>query len=1013
MSTFDYSMIRDPERFKDNRLAAHSDHVYYPSHEAYRMEQDFFRCSLNGIWKFSYARNLSCAIDGFESDDYDCSSWEDIRVPAHIQFEGYDAPHYTNVQFPWDGREEIHPGEIPEQFNPVASYVKHFDIPAGWQEKPVYISFQGAESAMILWCNGVYVGYSEDSFTPSEFDLTPYIRQKNNKLAVQVIKWSSGSWCEDQDFYRFSGIFRDVYLYTRPDVHIFDLRTKTILSKNYTEAELQLQLTAIGKGSITAILKDNGHVCSSVRCALSADTRISMQVSSPHLWSSEQPYLYDLLLEISDEHGLIQEVIPQRIGFREIKIKDSILYLNGKRLVFHGVNRHEFSTLQGRSVTLEETLQDILTMKRNNINAVRTSHYPNSSKFYELCDEYGLYVLDENNMESHGCCLSIIEKNLGLENLIPGDNPAFRQMLLDRVRSTYERDKNHACVIMWSIGNESFGGTTPLAMANLFRELDDTRPVQYESISWDLRYPETSDICSRMYKPVSDIKEYLSHHRDKPYICCEYAHAMGNSCGAVHKYTEYAYEEPLYQGGFIWDYIDQSITKKDRYGKEFQAYGGDFSDRPTDYLFSGNGIVYADGRAESPKMQEVKYCYQYIRIHVSKTAMEVENRHLFTNTSAYHCVVTLKKNGSVIETVPLQVAVAPLEKQTIPLPLKPRTEPGEYVINVSFRLKEDHCWAPMGHEVAFGEGVYRVEGERRTPAGSLTVIHGDMNLGVKGDHFDLLFSYTSGGLVSYRYAGKELIEEIPMPNFWRAPTNNDVGNYMMVRYGQWKLASMYITTINPDSKELYPPKERPQIKEYRDGAEVIYRYYMPTIPTSQCQVSYRVYPDGSVRIVLSYEPVAQLHDMPEFGMMFKFSADYDRVEWYGNGPMETYADRRKGAKLGIYRNKVADNMAKYLMPQECGNKTGVRWAKITDARGRGILFSSDTEMNFSALPYTPHELENAKHPYELPQVHYTVVRVSDQQMGVGGDNSWGARIHPEYLLNINTKKEFCFTFRGI
>lgn len=518
-----------------------------------------------------------------------------------------------------------------------------------------------------------------------------------------------------------------------------------------------------------------------------------------------------------------------------------------------------------------------------------------------------------------------------------------------------------------------------------------------------------------MYPSVEAIKEFLAKDDSKPFVCCEYTHAMGNSCGAMHKYTDLTDTEPKYQGGFIWDYIDQSIYKKDRYGKEFQAYGGDFGERPTDYNFSGNGIAYGGNRDASPKMQEVKFNYQNITAEVSADSVKVINKNLFVNTDIFDCKVTVAKDGKVIRKASLATAVAPLSEETYALPLAKEEKPGEYAVTVSFHLKEDKVWAEAGHEVAFGQYIYKVEAPKKACPEGVEVIRSTHNIGVRGTHFEVLFSVLNGGLVSYKYAGKEMIEAIPKPNFWRAPTDNDCGNLMGMRCGQWKIASMYLSHKD-FRKGPYGPGNVPEVEVNEKTVKVTYTYLMPTTPTSKCKLSYEVFGDGRVKTTLTYDPVKELGDMPEFGVIFKFNADYDCVEWYGLGETETYSDRKKGAKLGIYANKVADNMASYMVPQECGAKEEVRWAKVTDRKGRGMLFEMDEHngpMMFSALPYTPHEMENAMHPYELPEVHYTVVRVAKGQMGIGGDDSWGARTHEEYLLRTDKKMEFSFVFKGL
>lgn len=1054
---FDVKKIHDPKFFKENCMATHSDHVTYKN-EAEAVEQNSsFRLSLDGIWKFHYAKNDAQTIPGFEAEDYNCRPWDDIRVPAHIQMEGYDIPQYANIQYPWDGREDVWRDAVPTDFNPVASYVKYFTLPEGFVKNGLYISFQGVESGFALWLNGSYVGYSEDSFTPSEFDLTPYVKEGENKLALKVFKWTSSSWCEDQDFYRFSGIFRSVYLYTMPKVHVYDLKVQPVVAESLESADLVLDMEICGKAETVEKSADNAkmqNVSAKITLTGSRDdskegaagsvsettewcgqntifsetisfwpdnisetihftdtgaatVHFEQEVNHPNLWSAEHPELYTLTVELLDESGDCVEYISQNIGFRRFEMKDGIMTLNGKRIVFKGVNRHEFSSKTGRAVSKEEVLQDIITMKQNNINAIRTCHYPDASGIYELCDRYGLYMIAENNLESHGSWDAASHGLVPKDTIVPGDNMDWEPMMLDRVNSCYQRDKNHPAILIWSVGNESYGGKVIFDMSEKFRALDPYRLVHYEGIFNDRRYEGTSDMESQMYTSVENIKKFLAEHKEKPFICCEYTHAMGNSCGAMHKYTDLTDTEPRYQGGFIWDYIDQSILKKDRYGQEFQAYGGDCGERPTDYNFSGNGICYGGERDASPKMQEVKFNYQNISVAFEEHSFTVVNKNLFADTSEYQCIVILQKNGTVVKKQKMDTNVVPLSSGSYEIPFV-IPEDAEYAVTVSFVLREDTFWAKAGHEVAFGQKVYKKEVKFAVPEKPLQVVRGKVNIGVKGDDFDCLFSLLNGGLVSYRYAGKEMIEKIPMPNFWRAPVDNDNGSMAPGRYAQWKIASMYISHRNGGMFDNVPTT----VEETEHSVTITYTYYMPTTPAAKCQVAYTVFGDGTVETKLTYDPVEGLPDMPEFGMMFKLNADYDNVEWYGYGPEETYADRRHGAKLGIYKNKAADNMAKYLVPQECGNKVGVRYAKVTDYKGRGLLFSGD-ELSFSALPYTPHELENAAHPYELPQVHYTVVRVALAQMGVGGDDSWGAWVHPEYNIDVTKPLEFTFRFRGI
>lgn len=1027
--SFEIKKIHDPKFFKENCMAAHSDHVAYADEKEAEERKSSFRLPLDGVWKFHYARNYAQTVSGFEAEDFDCKCWEDIRVPAHIQMEGYDIPQYVNIQYPWDGREDVWRDAVPSEFNPVASYVKYFTLPEGFRKSGLYISFQGVESGFALWLNGHYVGYSEDSFTPSDFDLTPYVKEGENKLAVQVFKWTSSSWCEDQDFYRFSGIFRSVYLYTMPKVHVYDLKVQPIVDEAVLNADLLVTMQMRGEGKARLTLtgsrnysvleeKEEQIIFSEELPVSEGEVHFEKEVKKPDLWSAEIPNLYTLTIECFDQNGERSELVSPRIGFRRFEMKDGIMTLNGKRIVFKGVNRHEFSSKTGRAVTREEVLKDIVTMKQNNINAIRTCHYPDASIIYDLCDEYGLYMIAENNLESHGSWDAAMHGSVPKDTIVPGDNMDWEPMMLDRVNSCYQRDKNHPAVLIWSVGNESYGGKVIFDMSEKFRALDPYRLVHYEGIFNDRRYEATSDMESQMYTSVENVKKFLAEHKEKPFIMCEYTHAMGNSCGAMHKYTDLTDTEPRYQGGFIWDYIDQSILKKDRYGKDFQAYGGDFLERPTDYNFSGNGICYGGDRDPSPKMQEVKFNYQNISILFEKEGkFTVVNKNLFANTDRFRCVAVLQKNGVVVKKQEIETAVPPLSTKDYEIPFailraddkdQKKDTDAEYTLTVSFRLKEDMSWADAGHEVAFGQKIYKKIPAFHASEKPIRVVHGKVNIGVKGEDFDCLFSMLSGGLVSYRYAGKEMIEKIPMPNFWRAPVDNDNGSMAPARYAQWKIASMYISHRNGGMFDNVPTK----VEEKDNTVTVTYTYFMPTTPAGKCQVSYTVFGDGTIETKLMYDPVEGLPDMPEFGMMFQFNADYDNLTWYGMGPEETYADRRHGAKLGIYSNKVADNMAKYLVPQECGNKVGVRYVRLVDAKGRGMMFEGD-ELSFSALPYTPHELENAAHVYELPQVHHTIVRVALAQMGVGGDDSWGSLVHPEYHIDVTKPLEFTFRFKGI
>ena len=1019
---FDVKRIADPTYVGENRLPAHSDHRWFAGIAEAASAVSSFEQSLNGVWKFHYATKPDETLAGFEGSGFDCSGWDDINVPGHLQLQGYGRPQYTNVQYPWDGHESVVPGQVPQHFNPVASYVRTFTLDRGLAAgERLSVSFKGAESAIAVWLNGTWIGYGTDSFTPSEFDLTDALVAGENKLATQVFRFSAGSWIEDQDFYRFSGLFRDVVLYRRPAVHAEDIRVTTEVSDDLSQAVVSVRVTLAGSGNARATLAGVGELTGA------GDGTLTVRVPAPRLWSSEDPYRYDLAIEVLDEAGEVVEYIPQQVGVRRFGIEDGLLAINGRRIVFKGVNRHEFG-LQGRVMTREQTEADIRLLKAAGINSVRTSHYPHNSFFYELCDRYGLYVIDEMNLESHGSWDDHRRGRAAIDDVVPGDHPEWQATLLDRAASMYERDKNHPCIVMWSCGNESFGGLDILAVADWFRARD-TRPVHYEGVDWDPRYPQTTDVTSQMYTPAANVEAYLQTHRDKPFVLCEFAHAMGNSFGAVDKYLDLAYREPLFQGGFIWDFADQAVPLVDRYGRDFFGYGGDCDDRPCDYEFSANGIYFAD-HTPTPKLQEVKYLYQPFKISISRDDIEVENRLLFTASSAYECLVTLAREGEVLREQVLGTDVAPGQTGTYALPVALPTATGEYTVEVSFRLRQATDWAPAGHEVAWEQAVRTVPeldegqeplvslakaglpasepGRGATSSARPELIDGIHNVGVRGAHFSALFSRLNGGLVSYRYGltpedGRELLRGIPQPNFWHAPTSNERGWGAPFADGQWLLASRYAKARLED----------PEVSLQEDAVEVRYTYLLPTAPSSQCEVSYRVDAEGRIEVTATVRPGDGLPDLPEFGLLLAADADLHRLRWYGEGPEESYVDRRRGARLGVYSGEVADQLTPYVRPQESGSHTGVRWAEVTGDDGVGLRFDCPNGMEFSALPWTPFEIENALHPNELPPIHRTVLRPALMRRGVGGDDSWGAQTHPEYRLPAGKEMTFRFGFKGL
>ncbi|MCM3626063.1 DUF4981 domain-containing protein [Paenibacillus glycanilyticus] len=1015
----------NPEIFQLNRLPAHASMMSYRSLEealAGDKASSERYYSLNGTWKFAFAEVPEKRIQNFYETDYDASGWTDMPVPSHWQFQGFDYPQYTNVRYPWAVSEpDLLPPFAPTKYNPVGSYIRAFDVPKSWSGQAVYLSFQGVESAFYVWLNGELVGYSEDTFTPAEFDITPYLIEGENKLAVEVYRWCDASWLEDQDFWRLSGIFRDVYLYTKPNLNISDFFVRTNLDEEYRNAELTVNLTlenyyneAANGVRVEAQLYDADQqtVWQEPVVAFAGDGEhqllLTGQVDNPLKWSAEAPHLYTLVLSLKKEDGLI-ETHSNKVGFRSFELKDGLMQINGKRIVFKGTNRHEFSCDTGRALSKEDMIRDIILMKTHNINAVRTSHYPNQSVWYELCDEYGLYVIDETNLETHGSwCYG--QQDLPAHT-VPGSHPEWRENVLDRCNSMFQRDKNHPSIVIWSLGNESFGGDNFIVMHDYLKEVDPTRLVHYEGVCHYRPSEAATDIESTMYVRPNEVENYARSNPKKPYILCEYSHAMGNSCGGLHKYTELFDKYEILQGGFIWDWVDQAIRTTTADGVEYLAYGGDFGETPHDGNFSGNGLLFAD-RTVTPKLHEVKKCYQNIdvsSINLADRTVSIKNKNLFTDLAAYDLKWKVQLEGQTVQDGSLKVTLAPGETTEVTIPYSSSSTEQEAVLNISFVQPEASTWAAAEHEIAWEQFVLSPLAAKTniriadTTAAPLQAEEKPDTLAIGNQQFAVTFNRLSGDIVSYVQGNIEQLLEPVRPNFWRAVTDNDLGNKMPERCAIWRDAGATKQLIHFSWNAI------------ADHYSVTTVHHLATNPVSTLKIDYTVHQDGSIDVNEQLLPGSdKLPEIPEFGMLFVLNGSLDTISWYGLGPHENYWDRKTGAKLGSYTGKVQDQFVPYLRPQECGNKTNVRHARITKGTdGNGLRFNSATVMEINALPWTPEELEANDHPYKLPISSKTVVRVNDKQMGVGGDDSWAAPIHPEYKLFANRPYNFAFTISFI
>ncbi len=983
----------NPEVFRVNKLAPRATFYRFDTAEAARdatrvnggRGDSPYVKSLNGDWRFKYVGTPEERPTDFFEAGFDDSSWETIPVPSNWELQGHGQPIYTNVTYPFDKNPPLIGGR---NGNPVGSYRTKFTVPAEWNGRTVEVCFDGVESAFHLWCNGKKVGYSQDSRTPARFDLTPYLNKDGeNVLAVQVFRWSDGSYLEDQDFWRLSGIFRDVYIEGVPQTGIADIEIRTALLNDFQSAALGLIIAPTGPCRVRAeLIGSDGDKFPSA--ATGGWGKISMEwefaTSKIKLWTAETPNLYRLVIELQDPDGKTIEATALNVGFRKVEIKDGVLLVNGKYVYINGVNRHEHDPRTGHYVSRESMIADILLMKRNNINAVRTCHYPNCPEWYDLCDEYGLYVVDETNIESHGM-------GYGPESL--AKQPEWGPAHLDRAKNMVERDKNHPSIIIWSLGNEAGNGVNFMTNYDWIKQRDPSRPVQYEQAGYRDR---NTDIRCPMYDSIERIVEYATGKMegvkaDRPLIQCEYAHAMGNSVGNFKEYWDAIRSHRLLQGGFIWDWVDQGLYKPIDSGKgEFFAYGGDFGDKPNDGNFCCNGLVQPD-REPNPHLHEVKKVYQ--RIETTRPSSEaglltVKNGYDHQSLDGIELAWKLEVDGEAMKRgVAKLPALAAGESGQVTLPITaPPALPGqEAVLTVSYRLKDDSPWVDAGHEVAWEQfeiqpavATAKSDNESAKPAVEQL---GDA-LVLSAAETEVRIDRKSGFVDAITYEGDELIETPITPCYWRAPIDNDNGNKMPKRMGYWKKFAEGRKLVSCETAE--------------DGAAVVAKFESSDGKVRET-LTYRLTESGALQVTQRVD-ASDTPDLPRVGLTMEVPKSMATATWFGRGPHESMWDRKTGAAIGRYSAPADSLTHDYVRPQETGQRSDVRWLALTSDTDRGLIAIGSPVFEFAVRPYTDESLEAAKHPHELQPGENLTLHLDHHQMGVGGDNSWGAWTHPEYRL---------------
>lgn len=1004
----------NPGKFAEGRLPHRATAYPYPS-AADALKGDFAASpwyeSLNGKWKFHYSHKPADRPQDFYKTDYDTSSWAEINVPGNWEMQGYGTPIYTNTTYVFPAN----PPYTSHDDNAVGSYKRSFEIPAAWNGRKIFLHFGSSTSGMYVWVNGKKVGYVQSTKNPAEFDITQYVHPGKNEVACEVYRWTDGSYLEDQDFWRLSGLERDVYLYSTADLRIEDFFARAGLDAKYSAGTLSLDVDIKNYGKeapvkVAADLYDKGGkrvwgAKTTATVSEDADKQVAFNgiVKNVAKWSAETPNLYTLVVTIADNAGKTIEATSAKVGFRTVEIKNAQLMVNGKPIEVHGVNLHEHHETAGHTVDRETMLKDIRMMKQNNVNAIRTCHYPQTPMMYDLCDEYGLYVVDEANIEIHG--MGVVH-NYPDTTIHPAYRADWHDAMLDREIALVERDKNHPSVITWSLGNEAGNGENFKSAYRWIKERDKTRPVQFEQAdeNWN------TDIVCPMYPSIRYMKEYAARKDvTRPYIMCEYAHAMGNSSGNFQEYFDIIRSSPQMQGGFIWDWVDQGFVRHDEDGKKYWAYGGDYGAQnyTNDDNFCINGMVNPD-RTPHPGLYEVKKVYQDIRFtpDLKKGTISVENHFIHNDLSNYDFNWQLLRNGKVVKNGTFaKVNALPGKSVDVKMPLDgvDLNDGAEYHFNIFANVKHGDDIIPTGHEQA-REEVELVGHKKYTPAvagGAPVVKEGKDGWTVTAGNVEMYFR-KDGRLRWYKAAGRDLISGGITPSFWRAPTDNDWGNGAHRRLNAWRYAYDNSTVTSSDLS--------------KDGNAVKVTS-VRSMPDVNCDLKtvFTVYADGTLGVSESLitHADARIPELMRFGTSMALPKSYDNFRWYGRGPWENYSDRKHSSFVGIYDGKVADQYFSYIRPQESGNKTDVRWAELTDKEGYGVRVQGEGLLNVSALDVTPEMLDPGMSKHNMhqsdiwPDRWNVFLNVDLAQRGLGGDNSWGAAPHAPYIL---TPRDYSYTY---